>query len=808
MPLKDFHIESILNEQNEENEQFLYSIINMNIQNESTEKSIINSLNKFLSTAKNRKQGLEILTVILENCSPTAITENALNWINHCIIIHHNDVFRELKLRTLGAIIEASHHDSDFNKKFITDFISKVLENCLAKSNVNSHECQSALSTLTTIMKYYSSWFGTHKQKIEDFVLVFLDSNNEVLVYRAALSFHFLQQVGGAGQSGINHKTQFTDSFHKLCHTVHKLYDKLFEYHTEMFEREIFEEPVFNFYDDHKENRQVQMRTTSKRIHNIYIFIEIMIKTGYPVAKETNPKKLLDVLTRALSFHKCIQRDKEESLEDCQFSLLLQSLQCATLKLLRLFIIWLQSNILPFAYSISKILVESIQRTQKCQCYRIECTYLTSAYKAMSEWLKVSKSSLHPQFQSRLLECILEDITPLKTQVTLTISDSISSQKSQKAKRKAMVNQIISSGNQSITMYSESTQSKIACQYALTTLKQVLEFTKLNVNNDVLKNLYKSIFETILKLQSGQPQYPFTDYQCQVKIYEVLVAFYHQDTLQIFPPAHTTLNILNRGLNGKNRFVFEVCSKGIQILESFCQPICPSLYCGIAQENIEDNAEAESDVLNEYKEIPDEDIENNENSSYHVKYTESDQSTFDDSRSDKETLNEVVIFEEININETIIEEHVDEMRILVDPVVVAPSEDGNEILEGHFIHTDLDYLEVVEETIKTESVEKNKLDENTTVDAANEELVTNISDEEEGEDDINRKRNNEGESDISEINTINLEPVAKKSKLEDESESLDKVVKDSGNKNEEIAEDPDDLYLEDGSFADQLKDYY
>lgn len=44
-------------------------------------------------------------------------------------------------------------------------------------------------------MKCYPNWFGIHRDKIETFLIQFLDSPCDILVLNAAMAFHILQQV-------------------------------------------------------------------------------------------------------------------------------------------------------------------------------------------------------------------------------------------------------------------------------------------------------------------------------------------------------------------------------------------------------------------------------------------------------------------------------------------------------------------------------------------------------------------------------------------------------------------------------------
>ncbi|XP_030764750.1 uncharacterized protein LOC115888988 isoform X2 [Sitophilus oryzae] len=708
MPLTTSQVEDVFSFREQNVKVLLSNILNLNLQYEANEKVIVNTINTLLSNAKSRREGLEYLNLLINNCSPSVLAENALNWTNHCIVKYPDDMLRELRLRVLGVIVELAHTDSEFNKKFVSEHMSKIFETCITTSFVNIYECKTALETLTICMKYYPSWFGSHQDKIEKYLVTLLDNDNEDLILNAAKAFHYLQQTGGAGTSGVNHKANFTKSFHKLCRTTHKLFDEWFKNEKELFSSDELSEDTFDFYDDPTHTTQTQMNINFRRISNILKYAEAMIKNKFPAVKETDPKELLDIIIRGLSFHKCITSKESESLTTHHFSILLSQIQCILLRLLRLYIIWYQTSILPFSYAISKLIIESIELSQKCDCFKIDSLYQECAYKALSEWLSISKSYLHSQFQSQLLVCILKDITPVKYQVTLTISEPNIGKKSQKAKRKAMADRIISSGNRnnssSLTHFEKNSQEN-TCRFALKTLQKLLECTELNVKSTLLQDLYKSIFESLTALQTSKPIHPYTNILCQVHLYEVLIALYRQDTLTLLPPLQTSLDILVSGSSSNNKLVAGVCEKGLGILEVLCQPICPSLYLGANKEDeinkggetlptrdsieihemvIEESSAIDQSSENQEDEQPHTSNAGNEKVYYDVKLTETDHSTIDDGISEKDANLSDVQFEEISSdlkNDSVENEGTSDERTVLRPKVTAPSEDGNETIE-------------------------------------------------------------------------------------------------------------------------------
>lgn len=94
----------------------------------------------------------------------------------------------------LANIIQNTHKDQEFTKKFISDHLYKISEHCI-NSTVDINETEAALKCLTICMIYYPSACTPQKNKIEAFLIRFLDSPCENLVNEAGIAFHYLQQV-------------------------------------------------------------------------------------------------------------------------------------------------------------------------------------------------------------------------------------------------------------------------------------------------------------------------------------------------------------------------------------------------------------------------------------------------------------------------------------------------------------------------------------------------------------------------------------------------------------------------------------
>ncbi|KAJ8924816.1 hypothetical protein NQ315_000970 [Exocentrus adspersus] len=575
-------IEETLNSPDEAVQSILSTLLNMSMWNEPSEKLLVAAINKLLSVSRTRLLGLEYLNLVIDNCSKEVIVENSVPWVSHCLVKYSEDNLKELKLTTIARIIENSHEEHEFNKKFVSDHISKILEVCL-NAHSNYHESEAALKTLGICMKYYGSWFTPHKLRLETFIIGFLESSSEGVVENASLAFHYLQQVGGAGVDGINHKTNFSTSFEKLCATIQKLFDKFFENETEFDQSQTPDLEPFGFRDL-PVHTQKMLHVTTRRIKNCLKFIGIMLVKGFPVEKEIKPGDVLDFICRGTAIHRCVsaEKDNDSSLDDFQFCILLTQVHIELLRLLHVLIIWLNASALPFTFTITKILVDCLNKSQSCNCFKSDSIYQETVYTVLACWIRVARGAVHSHFQTQLVKCILKDITPATNKVTLSLQSEVL-HKSKKAKQKAVKDKIIASGQENtsaapgLTNTGKFNKEKL-CSFALDTLKHLLIGTILKLQPSVIQEVSNTVLSTLVDIQLSKINHPYTNIDCQAKLYQVLVAFYEQDTLKVLPPLQLTINILSKGIASDERSIALTCEHGLSILEKICQPICPYMF--------------------------------------------------------------------------------------------------------------------------------------------------------------------------------------------------------------------------------------
>lgn len=146
-----------------------------------------------------------------------------------------------------ASAINTCHISQEFTKTTISNYLQKIIEDCLASQTIDS-QAEISLNCLEVCIKVYGSACGPYKNKIEKYLMKYLDADaSQHLIKRAGRCYHFLQQVGGAGSEGVNHISNWNTQIKRLCRTMHIIYDNFLESFTEFNDYELIEAEAFEF---------------------------------------------------------------------------------------------------------------------------------------------------------------------------------------------------------------------------------------------------------------------------------------------------------------------------------------------------------------------------------------------------------------------------------------------------------------------------------------------------------------------------------------------------------------------------------
>jgi hypothetical protein len=541
-----------------------------NIKDPEFERVTILTINNLLTNSKTLLVGLELVKALVPYCSYNVIAENAVHWSNNCMVHYSEDPNKELKLNALAMILKNTSNMESFDKKFCAEYMNSTLKTCL--NYHNTEEKVVGLNCLIQCMKKYPSWFGNHKQKMDQFLTDCLGNQFEKGIENAAFAFLCFLETGGGGVNGINYVNNFSLHFRKLCATVQSLYDSFFEDIPETNNPQRLTEEIFMFNQlaqDCDPNKKLEVE--ANRIINCLLFMKTMIMKRFSVEKQVVPKHVIDVISRGLNIHVCLSKTSVFVEKNNQY-LLLNKIQLQLLKLFQIFVIRYQPHLLPFSHVLKNLLLNTLRRIHSCQCFVIDKSYRTFTYKSIITWLSLNKSVNESHFHEALIPLLLKDISPIKKNIVLNLDIT------NKRKMKPQQNSHLTNNSNSLeSIDNGSLIKKSSCIYALDVLKCLLTANTVSANQ-TLQDVVNTIMKIVIDIQENRIVEPYTDISCQVKLYEVIISFFNQENIKCLPSIQLAVAVLNRGLNSLNWEISKISSVGLQLLEKISQPVCGTLY--------------------------------------------------------------------------------------------------------------------------------------------------------------------------------------------------------------------------------------
>lgn len=93
------------------------------------------------------------------------------------------------------------------------------------------------------------------------------------------------------------------------------------------------------------------------------------------------------------------------------------------------------------------------------------------------------------------------------------------------------------------------------------------------------------VTSTLMNIQSGNKEYPYTNRKCEEYLYNILLSFFEQPFTIYSPPFDLSLNIFLNGKKSQNTTITVTCFKGVNVIEKFAQAIYPTLYISSTSNN-------------------------------------------------------------------------------------------------------------------------------------------------------------------------------------------------------------------------------
>ncbi|XP_026325036.1 proline-, glutamic acid- and leucine-rich protein 1-like [Hyposmocoma kahamanoa] len=328
------------------------------------------------------------------------------------------------------------------NSEAIKDALSSFFQNLPKYIDLN---CNQWLRSLLDAINRFPKYCMSHRNTIETHLCYFLDSNNYYNVIEAAKCAHALQQVRPSQEKTANPKTCWRDQMVSLCNAAHTLIDATFPHAVD-----IYKQTEKNDQDQHLATSPLStalanIKKTTKtsnvnkqsllctRLRNVFVYIQAMLVEIYPVAKPIRPQLILNVIVRSLSVSSGVV---PVSLTGADVA----AIKIQALRSLDALVACLGPNLLPFSPLVFRFVMQTLKWTSERPSGESRKTRV-SAYNSLTRWLTTLHTHRVATEHSRswddeLTSHILNDITPPRKVVELTMSSHPTKHLSKKAKRK------------------------------------------------------------------------------------------------------------------------------------------------------------------------------------------------------------------------------------------------------------------------------------------------------------------------------------------------------------------------------------
>ncbi|KAK9891253.1 hypothetical protein WA026_013564 [Henosepilachna vigintioctopunctata] len=541
---------------------------------DNSKKSMISEINKLLSKPSSRIEGIQMLNECLCQFSPQMICEYGPGWIMYCLNHHEKDHNNELYLITLSNIITFSQNYPDFNKKFVSDFLTPTLDMALkASEDINVKEA--SLRCLASCLNTFAGSCNVFKARIEHYSLDCLDTSSEKVNLTAGNVFFHSQFIGNAGNDGYNFVNNITLSIRRLCVTCHRLFESILE--DKQIEYENYESNDIDALNIKSApihyNDQLRLHHRIQCLKNSLNWIVILLRRSS--AKIIYIQEILSVIQRGVSTHSCLEQDSFES-ESAHFAFHFITIHTEILKLLGVFIRLMGERLFPFYHLISKVILDSVTRSHSCSCYFNNKLFHEYLYDVLTVWLKLGGNQLDQNMQDKLVNFFLKKVFLNANRVSLQL-DTSHMQKSSKKHLGQTPKTVKKVSENSVSVYSKTYEATVYIS-ALNTLRILFKHTYLSLSDSNLHNLYSFLLKSILSVQNGQATFPFNEEKCQLILYKILYTIFEQNSLKLLPPLQIVVNILRTGSKHESEIITTTCLKGLKKLEKICQPVCKALY--------------------------------------------------------------------------------------------------------------------------------------------------------------------------------------------------------------------------------------
>ncbi|KAG5670480.1 hypothetical protein PVAND_000742 [Polypedilum vanderplanki] len=409
-----------------------------NQQSDKNAKEIrIKNINRYLkSTQDYRSLGLLSLSDYLElhSVNTTSFVSEKecqeLDWIETILkYIDNKSETPDKCFPIIEKLLNITSQNDDMRKIVQSKYVKKVVE-----SITSSPQSISSLRCLATLLREFSGTSGVFKNQIYEYCIAIIDEINFDLVNMAGICLNLLQQTRGGEIGGAAHQRNWAEFHEKLLNSLNEQFIILLSTGEDLKagKSEKLKIPEF------KKQKDIPLIYIQQeqfiRFKNICIILEATLTQSFPSSKIIQMNRIITFIDKRTSYNQA-QINKKNGESHVPYILHIEIQKCL-LNLLKAMIIAVNSNILLHSKDVCDVLWKCLKSTNIAydeSKISGNLSLRNAIYDVLIEFLKISPNNhfVYKSAENFIKEALL-DITPLQTEVILTLPNAQSKAKKKK----------------------------------------------------------------------------------------------------------------------------------------------------------------------------------------------------------------------------------------------------------------------------------------------------------------------------------------------------------------------------------------
>ncbi|XP_058807016.1 proline-, glutamic acid- and leucine-rich protein 1-like [Phymastichus coffea] len=565
------------------------------------EKNVVAAINTKLERAESHLQGLNLLYQFLPRISKDSLVNNFPRWISKVTQILNNAHASSIEIvcQTTGALVAKCKKIPELDKNVSINNVKLIIKILVQRYDQDNDGA--LLNLLIVLLYHYPESCARLQGHYNKIITACIDDINDDIIITGAKCYTLLVRALERSFNNLpkNEPIIFPDNVFASCHVSHQidlchnlcmLMDELFQdlisvsvefpnvtqNNTKIINLELSELSRHNLID--------YFRAAQNRFTNICIYLSTLLKIGGNGRKKyVLPNLILQVICKGLAITPANLQENDNN-EDRKREFLISILPAFHISLLNVLgdlILCFQQELLPFALTIQRLIVQTLEWTQKC--YKRFKDIRILAYKTLTTWLKQAGTLSGFQLVAdEFLPHILNDLSPPSKKSIVLTSNKGTKRKSKTQNSKST--QTTSNKDSEISLYSDME----LCSQVLSTTQAIVS----NANVFLKQSFYIEIRNATVLLLCEQytkkEYFPVslenTEYRLQLmKTLQVLGLFIHVSTP---PPTAIAIKMFGEAMQQADPDIREEAKLGFAMLRHIIYPSSPSLMLPVYEPQV------------------------------------------------------------------------------------------------------------------------------------------------------------------------------------------------------------------------------